>query len=124
MSNKSITKARPRLRSDERRATIVEAAGRLFGERGYEATTLDDIAVAIPASGSPEEVVRTVLEVWLDYVESHLYAWRMLFRDRGGGPDIEAFRREVQDRARAVLAELLDQLTRGALPRREREPLA
>ena len=160
MSNKPTTAARPRLHSEERRATIVEAAGRLFGGRGYDATTLEDVAAAagvtkpilyrhfeskrdlylallrrhrddlptfadaIPASGSPEEVVRAVLEVWLDYVESHLYAWRMLFRDRGGGPVIEAFRREVQDSARAVLAELLDQLTQGAVPRREREPLA
>jgi AcrR family transcriptional regulator len=160
MSNKSNTNARPRLGSEERRATIVEAAGRLFGERGYDATTLDDVAAAagvtkpilyrhfdskrdlylallrrhrddlptfadaIPASGPPEEVIRAVLDVWLDYVESHLYAWRMLFRDRGGGPEIEAFRREVQDSARAVLVELLDQLTQGAVPRSEREPLA
>src|SRR3954451_13784027 len=111
-----------RLPVEERRGLIVEAAGRLFGERGYDATTLDDVAAAagvtkpilyrhfdskrdlylallrrhrddlpvfadaIPASGSPEEVVRAVLDVWLDYVESHLYAWRMLFRDRCGGP--------------------------------------
>ena len=147
MSNKTSTIARPRLGSEERRATIVEVAGRLFGERGYDATTLDDVAAAagvtkpivyrhfdskrdlylallrrhrddlpifadaIPASGSTEAGVRAVLAAWLDYVESHLYAWRMLFRDRGGGAEIEVFRREVQDRARLVLVELLDQLT-------------
>ena len=32
--------------SAERRALIVEAAGRLFGERGYDATRLDDVAAA------------------------------------------------------------------------------
>jgi AcrR family transcriptional regulator len=35
-----------RLPVAERRALIVEAAGRLFGERGYERTRLDDIAAA------------------------------------------------------------------------------
>jgi hypothetical protein len=48
----------------------------------------------------------------------------MLFRDRGGGPEIDAVRREVQGRARAVLAGMIDELSGGAIPRREREPLA
>jgi AcrR family transcriptional regulator len=42
----AVAKARQRLPLAERRALIVEAAGRLFGERGYEATRLDDIAAA------------------------------------------------------------------------------
>lgn len=37
---------RQRLPLAERRALIVEAAGRLFGERGYESTRLDEIAAA------------------------------------------------------------------------------
>jgi AcrR family transcriptional regulator len=37
---------RKRLPAAERRAVIVEAAGRLFGERGYDATRLADVAVA------------------------------------------------------------------------------
>ena len=37
---------RQRLPLAERRALIVEAAGRLFGERGYEGTRLDEIATA------------------------------------------------------------------------------
>jgi AcrR family transcriptional regulator len=37
---------RQRLPVAERRALIVEAAGRLFGERGYDATRLDEIASA------------------------------------------------------------------------------
>jgi AcrR family transcriptional regulator len=40
------TDARRRLPVGERRALIVEAAGRLFGERGYDATRLDEIAAA------------------------------------------------------------------------------
>src|ERR687898_2413131 len=38
--------ARKRLPTEERRALIVEAAGRLFGERGYDGVTLDEVAAA------------------------------------------------------------------------------
>lgn len=144
----------------ERRALIVEAAGRLFGERGYEGTRLDDIASAagvtkpilyrhfdskrdlyvallarhrddlasftgaIPSEGSPTERLRLVLEGWLPYVESHSYAWKMLFRDTGGGPEVQAFRLEVHARARAVLVEVIRSLGEVPIPRRELEPLA
>ena len=151
---------RKRLPTAERRSLIVEAAGRLFGERGYDATRLDDIAGAagvtkpvvyrhfddkqalylellarhrddlsgfagaIPASGTVEERLRAVLEVWLAYVEAHAYQWKMLFRDSGGGPEIGAFRLEVHARARAVLAGLIDALSQTPIPARELEPLA
>ena len=55
-----------------------------------------------------------MIEVWLDYVETHAYAWKMLFRDTGGGPEVQAFRLDVHARARAVLVELI----RLAQPRR------
>jgi AcrR family transcriptional regulator len=151
---------RRRLPLEERRALIVEAAGRLFGERGYDGTRLDDVAAAagvtkpilyrhfaskmalylallerhrgdlgsfaavIPAKGPPQERLRTVLEVWVAYVEGHSYAWKMLFRDAGGGPDIEAFRLEVHARARTVLVEMIRSLSETPIPRRELEPLA
>jgi AcrR family transcriptional regulator len=145
-----------RLPPDQRRAVIAEAAGRLFGERGYDGTRLDDVAAAagvtkpilyrhfadkeglylallerhrddldrfvVPDEETLEERVRAVLEVWLTYVEAHAYAWRMLFRDTGGGPAVQAFRLEVHARARAVLAGMIGAL--GAdIPEREREPL-
>jgi AcrR family transcriptional regulator len=149
-----------RLPVQERRVLIVEAAGRLFGERGYEATRLADVAAAagvtkpivyrhfdskkalylalltrhrddlgsfaeaIPAAGPSDERLRTVLEVWFAYVEDHSYAWRMLFRDTGGGAEIRAFRLEVHARARAVLVELIRSLSEASIPRRELEPLA
>jgi AcrR family transcriptional regulator len=151
---------RQRLPVGERRALIVEAAGRLFGERGYEATRLDDVAAAagvtkpvlyrhfdskrelyvallrrhrddlttfgelIPHQGPPRERLEAVLDAWLSYVESHSYAWRMLFRDTGGGVEIQAFRTEVHDRARAVLVEIIRRLAEAPIPRRELEPLA
>jgi AcrR family transcriptional regulator len=151
---------RRRLPTAERRATIVEAAGRLFGERGYDSTRLEDIAAAagvtkpilyrhfdtkqtlylallerhrddlssfagaIPAEGTAPERLRAVLEVWFAYVEAHSYAWRMLFRDTGGGTEIQAFRVEVHARARAVLVEIIRSLSEVPIPPREREPLA
>jgi AcrR family transcriptional regulator len=151
---------RQRLPLAERRTLIVEAAGQLFGERGYERTRLDEIAAAagvtkpiiyrhfgskrdlylalldrhrddlagfvasIPAEGSAEERLRKVLDTWLDYVEARSYAWKMLFRDTGGGPEIAARRREVHARARAVLVEVIRSLAATPVPRRELAPLA
>src|SRR3954453_20937637 len=42
----AATVERRRLPVAERRELITEAAGRLFGERGYEGTRLDDVAAA------------------------------------------------------------------------------
>jgi AcrR family transcriptional regulator len=155
-----IEKPRKRLPVAERRALIVEAAGRLFGERGYDDARLEDIAAeagvtkpivyrhfdgkralylsllerhredlgsfagAIPAEGDVEQRLRAVLEIWVDYVETHSYAWKMLFRDTGGGPDVMAFRSDVHARARTVLVEIIRSLAGRSIPRREIEPLA
>jgi AcrR family transcriptional regulator len=157
-----VTKAteRQRLPVAERREVLLEAAGRLFGERGYEGTPLDEIADAagvtkpivyrhfdskrdlylalldrhrddlaefvasMPAEGTPEERLRAVLGTWVDYVEARSYAWKMLFRDTGGGPEIAARRREVHAEARAVLVELIRSLAAVPVRRRELEPLA
>jgi AcrR family transcriptional regulator len=151
---------RQRLPVAERCALIVEAAGRLFGERGYEGTRLDEIAAAagvtkpivyrhfdskrdlylalldrhredlpgfvaaMPAEGTTEERLRAVLNGWLDYVEAHSYAWKMLFRDTGGGPEIATRRREVHAEARAVLVYLIRSLAATPVSRRQLEPLA
>jgi AcrR family transcriptional regulator len=151
---------RKRLPSSERRALIVEAAGRLFGEHGYDGTRLEDVAraagvtkpilyrhfadktalylallerhrddlptfaAAVPATGTVEERVRAVLVVWVAYVADHAYAWRMLFRDTGGGPEVQAFRVEVHAQARAVLVGMIRLLGEAEIPERELEPLA
>jgi AcrR family transcriptional regulator len=157
MSNMSV---RRRLPAGERRALILEAAGRLFGEHGYDAARLDDIAAAagvtkpilyrhfadkealylallarhrddlptftaaMPAEGTLEQRMRAVLDGWVAYVETHTYAWQMLFRDTGGGPDVQAFRAEVQREARAVLAQAIGALSPRPVPECELEPLA
>ena len=83
---------------------------------------LGSFAGAIPPEGPLEARLRAVLEVWLDYVEVHEYAWRMLFRDTGGGEEVRTFRVEVHARARAVLADVIRAL--APIPERELEPLA
>ena len=159
-TNGQPTPARIRLSAPERRSTILEAAGELFGDRGYDGTTLDDVAAAAgvtkpivyrhfgskqalylallerhrhdlpsfsearPPGHGGVEATRATLEAWLDYVEAHSYAWRMLFWDTGGGPEIEQFRREVQSRAREVLAALIRAQAAKAMPPGEVEPLA
>src|SRR5262245_38711589 len=149
-----------RLPAPERRALIVEAAGRAVGARGYEGSRLDDIAAAagvtkpivyrhfdskrdlylalldrhrddlagfvasMPAEGTIEERLRAVLANWLDYVAAHSYAWKMLFRDPVGGPEIGAPGREGHAEARAVLVKLIRSLTATPVPPRQLEPLA
>src|SRR6478672_9208317 len=158
MSPNTKEQPRRRLRADERRAQVMETAGRLFGERGYGGVTLDEVAAAagvtkpvlyrhfpskkalylallerhradlprfferVPTDLGFEERIEAILETWFAYVEEHGYAWRMLFRDSGGGDEIRAFRLATQDRAREVLAGFI----RGqkAVQRREAEPLA
>ena len=154
------TEPRRRLKPEQRRELILEAAGRQFAARGHDGTRLDDVAAAagvtkpvlyrhfgdktalylallerhradlgtfataVPRTGALEERLRAVLEVWLTYVQTHTYAWRMLFRDRGGGPEIQAVRDEVHAQARATLVGLIRLLAVRPMPERELEPLA
>jgi AcrR family transcriptional regulator len=69
-----------------------------------------------------DQRVEAVLETWFDYVSGHGYAWRMIFRDSGGGAEIEGFRRGNQDRAREVLAGFVS--GRKGIPKAQVEPLA
>ncbi|TMK74520.1 MAG: TetR/AcrR family transcriptional regulator [Actinobacteria bacterium] len=77
-----------------------------------------------PAEGSLRDWLRAILDRWLEYVEAHAYAWRMLFRDSGGGPEVQAVRREVHARAREVLADVIRSVGRARIPAQEAEPLA
>jgi AcrR family transcriptional regulator len=55
----------------------------------------------------PERRIARALGAWFAYVESHPYAWRMLFRDDSGDPEVEAIRRDVAARSRAAVLPLL-----------------
>ncbi len=79
----------------------------------------------VPAAGAIEaQALRSILSGWLDYVQSHSYAWRMLFWDTGGGVEIERFRLEVRTQARQVLAALIRSYAREPIAPEEVEPLA
>jgi AcrR family transcriptional regulator len=151
---------RRRLKADERRGVIEEAAAPLFAEQGYAATRLDQIAAAAqvtkpvlyrhfdskkalylallakhveqlprfvdPVVGDEPLTVRlpAILDGWFAYVQERPYAWKMIFRDSTGDEEIQAVRREVQERARVVLVELLRAQPELAIPEQELEPTA
>ena len=141
-----------RIAAPERRAVLLRAAGRLFGERGYAGTRLDDVAAAagvtkpivyrhfgskkalylalldrheadLPAFFEGESDTRAILAGWLDYVKENRYAWLMLFRDTTGDDEIKERRLGVSERAREVLAGFIASGP-AALPTREVEPTA
>ena len=57
--------------------------------------------------GPPDVRMATALRAWFSYVQSHPYAWRMLFRETTGEPAIEAAHREIAAASRAMLLPLL-----------------
>ncbi|HEY3018649.1 MAG TPA: TetR/AcrR family transcriptional regulator [Solirubrobacteraceae bacterium] len=152
---------RRRLPPDERRALIEDAAARLFADRGYAATRLEDIAAAAGvtkpilyrhydnkkalhlellakhrdglleqlaahavAEGPFAERLPVIIDAWYAYVEEHPYAWRLLFRDTTGDPEIQAFHRELQAGARRLIMALLEGEPEIAVTGAELEPLA
>ena len=54
----------------------------------------------------PEKRIPAAFDAWFGYVESHPYAWNMLFRETTGDPEVRAFHREVQIESRAALMPL------------------
>jgi AcrR family transcriptional regulator len=72
----------------------------------------------------PEQIVRTILERWLDYVRENQHAWLMLFRDRSGDEEIQAVRRRVSLRAREVLAGFIATRAEDSVPRDQIQPTA
>lgn len=79
-----------------------------------------------PVVGDEPLVARlpAILDGWFAYVEERPHAWHMIFRDTTGEEEIQAFRRQVQERARAVLVDLLRAQPGLAIPERELEPMA
>jgi AcrR family transcriptional regulator len=134
---------RKRLRANERRELIEQAATELFAERGFHGASMEEVArrsgVSIPVvydhfeskralhrrllerhyaelrqvwldhlvgDEPAEERIRGAFDAWFGYVESHPYAWKMLFRETTGDPEVRAFHREVATESRAALMPL------------------
>ncbi len=130
--------------ADRRREVILRAGAELFSERGYERTTLDEVAKAsgvtkpilyrhfaskqalymsllvrhsddmpgfvspVPRDRGGRVDLHPILDPWFGYARANGHGWQMLFRDAGGGEGIEAFRRQVYERARSVVAGFLE----------------
>jgi len=63
---------------------------------------------------APSERIPRALDAWARYVESHPYAWKMLFRETTGDPEAAAVHREVLAGSRAMLAPLVTAQPGGA----------
>lgn len=55
----------------------------------------------------PEERLSRTIDAWFAYVETHPYAWRMLFRETSGDAEVEAIHAEVAAQSRDLLLPLL-----------------
>ncbi len=64
-----------------------------------------------------------ILDAWFAYVERSPYAWRLLFCDTTGDPEVQALHRELQARQRESNAVMLIESLPG-LPEERIEPLS
>jgi len=55
----------------------------------------------------PEQRMARAMDAWFAYVQTHPYAWRMLFRETTGDPQVQAIHRDVAARSRDALLPLL-----------------
>lgn len=60
----------------------------------------------LAAEERPERRIPRAIEAWFAYVESHPYAWRMLFQDSSGDPDVRADHEAVVAHSRALVMPL------------------
>jgi AcrR family transcriptional regulator len=85
---------------------------------------LGTLAASVATDGPLERRLPMILDAWYGYVENHPYAWRLLFRDTTGDPEIEAFHAELRASARALNVSLIEAEPELELPAEQIEPLA
>lgn len=142
-SEQSKGTPRRRLTAQARRELIEQAASELFADRGYGATSIDEVArragVTAPVvydhfaskqdlhksllerhyaelrllwreqlegDDPPQRRIARAIDAWFAYVETHPYAWRMLFRDTSGEPAVRAIHEQVIAQSRAAVMPL------------------
>jgi len=64
-------------------------------------------AAHLEGEGPAEQRIASALDAWFAYVESHPYAWRMIFRDTSGDPEVQAAHRAIQAESSRGLLPLL-----------------
>ena len=68
---------------------------------------------ALAGDEPAEDRIPRAIDAWAQYVETHPYAWKMLFRETTGDPEAEAVHREVLAGSRAMLAPLVGSVPGG-----------
>src|SRR5205085_4966297 len=71
-------------------------------------------AAQLAGEGTAAERTARAVDAWFAYVESHPFAWRMLFRDTTGDPEVAAIHRDVAARSRELLLPLWAEQLGGA----------
>jgi AcrR family transcriptional regulator len=54
----------------------------------------------------PERRIPRAFDAWFAYVETHPYAWKMLFTETTGDPEVAAIHRQVREQSRAAVLPL------------------
>ncbi|UJA21426.1 TetR/AcrR family transcriptional regulator [Thermoleophilia bacterium SCSIO 60948] len=76
----------------------------------------------LPEGAGPRELIRAVLDPWIEYTRANSHTWEMLFRDSSGDEEIRRVRREVSARAIEVLAAFIG--ATSSMPTEQRVPAA
>lgn len=84
----------------------------------------DDLPGFLDGAADGAGGLPAILDGWFAYARANSHGWRMLFRDQGGDAEIVAFRGEVQNRAREVLAGWLAAVADPPIPGAQLEPTA
>lgn len=75
-----------------------------------------------PGAGNPRAQLASMIEAWLEQVERHPDATRLLFTPMSGDPEVERVQRELYARQRATQVALLREFVPG-MAEAEAEPL-
>lgn len=84
---------------------------------------LANAALAEVGEGDLIGHLEAMIDAWFRHVEEHPYAWRMLFRDTTGDPDVQEAHAELAQLQRSADVALL-RLGAPWLPEAELEPLS
>jgi AcrR family transcriptional regulator len=60
----------------------------------------------LPGDDPTADRIAAAFDAWFAYVEANPYAWKMLFRDTTGDPQVQSFHRQVEAESREVLVAL------------------
>jgi AcrR family transcriptional regulator len=85
---------------------------------------LRTLAAGMAVEQPLEDRVPAVADAWFQYVETHPFAWAMLFRDTTGDAQIRGFHEAMRDTARAAIANLLAAEAALQLDPNQIEPVA